>query len=121
MAVDILKSCVDALDIFAYQIAKGLDEDNVDRTAYNIKAMAFNASTILGIVSLASAILGSISLPLSVGLLGVSLLGRVIAEQSMSPMDRGVLQIFNWNVPVPFLNHALVSFGNFVVFYDVIR
>lgn len=118
MSLDILKSCVNGFDSLAQSAAEAMDAKNTSDTAYNIKALTFDASTVLGIAAVALTVFGVLNPLAGLALVVLSLLGRTVTQQSMSANERGFAQIFNSNIPIPLSNRALATIGNQVLFYD---
>jgi len=91
-----------------------LDED----FAYSIKAVVFNGATVLAIMDVALLALGIANLPFGLVVLGLSLLGLVIAQQSMSPNERGFCSNIRYEHPNSCIRSGLSKMGNTVLFYD---
>ena len=112
MSLDSLRTCIDN---FAEEAATLLEDEDF---TYSAKALVFDGATVLGIVSAALTLLGTLNPVVGIGLMGLSLIGRVVSQQAMSPTERGFAQLFNARIPLPFPDRALVSIGDHVLFYD---
>jgi hypothetical protein len=120
MSVDILKSCVDGFDSFVRAAVEQFGSSDIENDVYTAKALTFDAATVLAIADVALFCLGAVNLPAALLVLGISLLGREIAQQSMSPSERGFGHIFSQRVSVPFSDRSLARAGNTVLFYDTV-
>jgi len=110
---DIFKSCVTSFNQFAVDFATQINEeaDAVERAAtiYSIKALTFDATTVLAIADVALLALGVVNPFAGLVILGLSLLGRVVAEESMNLGEQAVGKLVEQ-----------VKFGKHVLFYDTV-